>query len=203
MFKILSLLSLALTLSVSSIHAKTPVYLGKTQVNLEAQKDAKILTVALSEVGRSPILISIVNQNGEVLQTTRVKENQDRAYRFNMEGLNEGDYQIILSTDTKELVQHMNICKNCNNIEFNKLEEKFKPSFKFQNNMLDINVLNNGLDKVKVTLYNEEGVKVMEDVTAPGLNFGRRFDLNQLSNGRYTASMQLNDRTYYYSIDKN
>ncbi|MFZ4544739.1 MAG: DUF3244 domain-containing protein [Saprospiraceae bacterium] len=203
MFKILNLCALALTLTATSLSAINPIYLGKTQVNLETMKDAKILKVDLSDVGKTPITITIKNQNGDVLQVTNVKENQDRSYRFNLEELNEGDYQVIFSTDTKELVQHINICANCSSIEFSNMEEKFKPSFKFQNNLLDINVLNNSLDKVKVTLYNEEGVKVMEDITSPGLNFGRRFDLSQLSNGRYTASMQLNDRTYYYTVNKN
>jgi hypothetical protein len=48
---------------------------------------------------------------------------------------------------------------------------------------------------------NEEGEKVMQDVSESGLAYGRRFDLSQLVEGTYFVSVKLDDATYYYTLN--
>lgn len=200
MYKVFVSSLIAILLVAQAAIANTPIFIGKTQINITSNQD-RVVTVEMKDVGNQPITLSIIDEKGNVLEENSTKGNATQIFRYNLASLPEGTYHLSLNSAITEKVQPIQLCKNCVLVDNAKLVEKYKPSFKFENKKLSISLLNQAKEPVTVKFLNEEGEKVMQDVSESGLAYGRRFDLSKLDEGTYFVSVKLNDATYYYTLN--
>jgi hypothetical protein len=92
--------------------------------------------IDLKDIGNVPIRISIKNSEGEILTSTCAKGDENTTYRYNLARLEEGTYQVELTTSTAELTQPIKVCQNCVDIYTDQLIEKNKPAFPFSKDLL-------------------------------------------------------------------
>lgn len=200
MYKVFVSSVIAILFAAQSAIANAPIFIGKTQISISSNQD-KVVIVEMKDLGRSPITLAIKDENGNVLEENVTKGNSNQVFRFNLASLPEGTYHLSLNSAITEKVQPIQLCKNCVLVDNARLVEKYKPSFKFENKKLSISLLNQAQLPVTVKFMNEEGEKVMQDVSESGLAYGRRFDLSKLEEGTYFVSVKLNDATYYYTVN--
>lgn len=200
MYKVFVSSVIAILFAAQSAIANAPIFIGKTQISITSNQE-KVVTVEMKDLGNSPITLAIKDENGNVLEENVTKGNSNQVFRFNLASLPEGTYHLSLNSAITEKVQPIQLCKNCVLVDNARLVEKYKPSFKFENKKLSISLLNQAQLPVTVKFMNEEGEKVMQDVSESGLAYGRRFDLTQLEEGTYFVSVKLNDATYYYTLN--
>ncbi len=202
MLKVLKITVVATLFAINAAVANSPLFLGKTQITLESSKENKTLVVQLKDVGNNTVSIAIKDAKGEILETKEVKGNENFVFRYNLDRLPEGIYNLSLTNATTEYIQPIDVCKNCVNVLTQRLVQRNKPSFRYANDKLDVNVLNHSQKPVSVTFFNEDGEKIMEDNAASGIAYGRRFDLSNLADGTYVIAVKLNDATYYHTVNR-
>jgi Domain of unknown function (DUF3244) len=202
MLQLLKNTTLATLFAINAAVATTPFFIGKTQVTIESAKDAKMIVLSLKDLSNVPLKITIKDSKGEVLKNSYAEGDEDMTYRFNLSKLPEGDYQISISSSTDEFIQPIDVCKNCVNIHDNQLIEKHKPSFRLNEDKLDINLLNKSQEPVTVIISDKDGNKVVENTFSTGIAFGRRFDLAKLNSGDYTVTVKTKEESYYYDFNR-
>lgn len=202
MLKMLKFTTVAMLFAIQTTIANTPLFMGKTQLLIESAKEGKTLVVQLKDVGNNTIKVTIKDNKGETLKENEVKGNEEFTFRYNLENLPLGVYNVSFSSATAEYIQPIDVCKNCVNVMTTQLVQKHKPSFRFNNDKLDVNVLNSSQKPVTVTFFNEDGDKIMEDISVSGIAFGRRFDLSNLDKGTYFVAVKLDDATYYNTVNR-
>jgi hypothetical protein len=202
MLHLLKITALATVFAINAAVATTPFFIGKTQITIEATKDAKMVLLSLKDLSQVPLKISIKDSKGEVLKNSYAQGDEDMTYRFNLAKLPEGAYQISISSATDEFIQPIDVCKNCVNIYDEQLIEKHKPSFRLNENKLDINLFNKSQTPVTVMISDKEGNKVIEDTSSTGITFGRRFDLTKLNSGDYTVTVKTKEESYFYDFNR-
>ncbi len=201
MLHLLKITALATVFAINFAVASTSTFIGKTLVKIESIKNSKTLLVDLKDIGNVPIRVCIKNSDGEILTSTYAKGDENTTYRYNLARLEEGTYQVILTTSTAELTQPIKVCRNCVDIYTDQLIEKNKPSFRLVEGMLDINYLNKSQKPISVTIYDEKGNAVLEKTIDAKIDFGRRFDLNKLAFGTYTVAVKTNEEIYSYNFN--
>jgi hypothetical protein len=203
MLHLLKITALATVFAINAAVATTPFFIGTTQINVEANKDAKTLLIDLQNLSKDAIKITIKDSDGEVLKSSTTKGEEDITYRLNLAKLPQGVYQISFASSTTEFIQPFEVTEKQVTVSSDLLVEKHKPAFHYNDDKLDINLLNKSKTPVSVVLHDEKGNKVLEDTTTSAdLNYGRRFDLSQLEEGSYDVTVKTNNSTYSYQINR-
>lgn len=195
------IIALSLFFAFSS-NANTIFHLGSMEVSINTVENEKRLAVVFREVSNSPVTIQLINEAGEVLQENKIKAKQNLTLQYHVEDLLSGDYQLVFETPTAEFIQPLKLTKKGIEVEAQNLIEQFKPIFKFENNFLDINAFNKSIQPISVEVTDEEGNKLYKEITKEIVTFGKRFDLNSWEKGDYYITVKMNEKIYYYTVQK-
>ncbi|MDX1942203.1 MAG: hypothetical protein SFU99_16685 [Saprospiraceae bacterium] len=189
------ILALALLLvSASTVFAAETI----PTVRIEKSGSEKKVSVIVEQI-TSAVTVEIATKNGFVLET-KTSEGDKFAKIFNVESLEEGNYQVIVYAGTREIIQPFSI-KN-DQILLNAAERQtyFVPTMTWKNDALDLMMFNTRLADVNFRLTDELGNTIFEDSMKNVLKVERRYNLDELASGKYVVEVLTPHKTYYKDI---
>lgn len=167
-------------------------------VRIEKSGSEKKVSV-IAEQLTSTITVEIATKNGFVLET-KTSEGETFAKIFNVEGLEAGNYQVIVLAGTREIIQPFTIKNNQLILNVTDRETYFVPTMKWKNDALDLMMFNNRLSDVSFRLMDERGNTVFEDSMQNVLKVERRYNLDELASGKYVVQVVTPHKAYYKDI---
>lgn len=194
----LGLVSMSLTtLQATEIN----YYLGKTTVNLSTEAGKQSLVLRLENTGSEKMLVTISDQDGNVLKSETVESAPSFTKRYDFSRLPEGDYTFSVSKTLMEKVQPFTITKKEVVVDESKAIDKFSPMIRTTANHLDVNLLLSGAADVKVIISNAAGDKVFGEKVASDRVFNRRYNLAALTAGEYTFEIKTEGKVFYKTFE--
>ncbi len=160
--------------------------------------NAKTVVVNLSNWKHSAIMITIEDNNGNVMYSEKIeKPHANRQY--NLSKMNDGEYTISIENKQKVAVQKVKIKRDEILVEAT-IEETFKPIFITNGNVWAIQALSLAKNAV-VKIYDEDNnIVFSEKIEKPTVE--RKYNVTKLSTGNYEIVYSISGHTYSQSAFK-
>jgi hypothetical protein len=201
--KLFSALAFATTLFVQTLAANNiENFYDMDGTPLRIAASSENVIVDLGTVEKEEITITIKNNDDITLLTEKVKNVKDFAKKYNVKRLEDGAYRMIITKKTIRTVQPFTMEKGKVIMSPNEKKEKFLPTISFSNNKLDVNVLLGNYSNILVKVYDTEGNIVVDEKHYVALQLNKRFNMEKLQTGRYTAEVKAGDETFSYTFKK-
>ena len=194
--KILILLALIanIILFVSAV-----AFASITTVTIEKTAYDKKISVLIENLNTSALL-QVKNEEGVLLLEEKVKSAIKFAKIVNVSNLPEGDYQLIVSMERKEVVQPFALTDKELVLNTFARKEFFAPAFKVKDGMVDVMLLNNSLTNVNVSIVDSNGDPMFEEALKNVLKVERRYSLATASRGKYMVRVETPYKAYYQEV---
>ncbi len=194
--KILILLALIanIILFVSAV-----AFASITTVTIEKTGQAKKISVLIENLS-TPALLQVKNEAGVLLLEEKVKSVVKFAKIVNVSNLPEGDYELIVSTERKEIVQPFALTEKELVLNAFARKEFFVPAFNVKDRVVDIMLLNNSLTNVTVSIVDSNGDVMFEEALKNVLKVERRYSLATAGRGKYTVRVETPYKAYSHEI---
>jgi hypothetical protein len=200
LFFVLALVAILFTNTLSANTVENTFDLAGTTVKISSVQ--KAIVVNLGNVQKETVSIVIADAQGNVLASEVVKNTPNFVKRYNMSQLENGTYTLTVTKKTVRTVQPFEIKDNVLAISELEKKEKFLPVVHFNNDKLDVNVLLGNYSNITVTILDNEGRKVSEDMNYVVLELHKRYDLGKLPRGAYVVEVMAGDETFYQTVSK-
>ena len=127
-----------------------------------------------------------------------------QAYRklYNLENLGTGQYELVLVTPQREIVQPFRIHARGIDLDTAQRFERFLPVVTLTpQRQLNFSLLQTQIGAVELTLVNADGRVLYEEKLPAALAQQRRYDLAQLEPGYYLLRVKTGEHTFSRDID--
>lgn len=144
--------------------------------------------------------LSIYSNRGDVVyykQTEEMLRDYSKIYDF--KNLEPGKYVLSLKVNDTEVTNDFEV--NPRGINIGQKKVNYDPFFKFENNELKISYLNFDKERLKLKIYNNNGL-VYESDLGNNFNVVKGYDLSKLETGKYTVVINSFAKTYSYNLEK-
>ena len=168
-------------------------------VNIDAVPLEKKVSVVFSE-GMRDGTINIYDQAGSIVWSENLEVSDLKGKVFDLKSLPNGDYEIVVSAENKELVQPFSIGFNSIALDATAKKAFFTPSFKVVDNKVDLTFLNSKIGNVDVSIIDASGNIVYEEAHKNILQLQKRYQLSNLNDGSYTMVVKTPQKAYYQRI---
>lgn len=146
-----------------------------------------------------PATVQITTAEGFSLQEEKSKAGRF-AKIFNVEQLELGTYKIVITFNFKEIEQPFLIEQEGLELNVNERNEYYVPVLNVKDESLDVMMLNNRLTNIDLSIMDTNGQTIFQDNMQNVIKVERRYDLNQLRQGRYMVRVKTPHKTYYHDI---
>lgn len=139
------------------------------------------------------VKIQISDLNGVIVMDEEVKSlNNSRVY--NLKNLPNGNYIVQISNELRQSTQDF-VIKDNNVIVSPEINTTFKPVLIWNDNTLDLNLMNLG-GKASLSLLDEDNNVVFNN-SLEGVAIHKRYDTKKLSSNKaYTVVVNVNNKSY-------
>lgn len=191
MKKIAIVLVLALTSYTASAAITPDVYINQTGTE-------KKISLELNKI-QPGTQIRIRQINGPVL-LKEVTVDTYYAKVFNLSKLAPGEYEMVIQTETRDIVQPITVTREDLHIDQNARKTYFAPVIRFEDSTLDVSYFRGAITSVTVTIYDLRGNVVFEEDFDHMIKMERRYDLEDLPKGKYSVRVFTDYRNYNKDI---
>lgn len=146
----------------------------------------KQFAVAIYELEVAKATFEVQTLDGRVLLTKTII-GADYQGLFSLEHLREGRYQIVLRTETQEIVQPIKLTRRAIFYDLSNRTTQYMPEVSTSGKQLAIALHNPQAQPVSVRLLNEDGQVLYEKEQEVATEVAVRLDLQQVPNGDYTV----------------
>jgi hypothetical protein len=172
---------------------------GGFRVNTLTGTEKKAL-LEISDNAEKNYTISISDASGdEIYKHEILGEQQNFNRKYDLSNLDYGVYNVKVQTDGESNEQFVTLSEN--GIEVGNTIKKVDPYFNFTGNKLILSYLNYNGDKMKIDLYDNDGLvwsKKLED----GVILQKAFDLSKLEKGEYKVVLESDKLNYVYDLTR-
>lgn len=203
-FRLSLILALAVSMFATTLKAENEERMFTvegTNIHITAIENSQTVMVTLSNTSKGEVTVALEDVYGARFASDKVKSSERFAKKYNLSQLEVGNYRLVVIKNFIKTIQPFVLTSR--NIVLNELErkEKFLPSIKVKDNMLDVNVLLGNYSNIIVKVYSNDGLVTFEDKNYVVLTLHKRFDLSRLANGTYIVEVLAGDETQYYTIN--
>lgn len=166
------------------------------EVRIEV-KQAETLTVHIEQIAPQTE-VSVRNDQDEPVYSETISPSQhvyDKT--FDLSSLESGNYMVTVRTGNHEIRQPFSLREHIVTIDHKKRFEIFLPQINISQESIDLNLLNRRLATVKITILDNRGDLVYEDLVPNVLSVQKRYNIRHLENGHYTLVVRTPERVFY------
>lgn len=177
------------------------IYFGETSVKLTSLGQNKMIVLNVLNKGDERMTVNITDACENILSTTVVDSKFRFTKQYDLSQLPSGIYFIKINKSIIETVQPFNV--NAHNVEMDPAMQvdKYLPVIKMGKRYLDINLLLDQEDKVKVVIKDDSGEVVFSENLDKMTALNRRYDLSGLEKGTYKVEIKAGNTIYRDKIE--
>ena len=175
--------------------------LAGTTVKISAVENAKAVTVSMSGIQNDVVKITLEAANGDVFYEEEVTKMLHYSKKFMLADLETGTYQLVVRKNFTKTIQPFVLTENGVNLNSAELTEKLLPVVKQKGSTVDVNYLSSSPGKVIVSIFDNEGKLVFEDVKSGVTSFAKRYDLSKLFGGVYFMEVSAGGEIQYATLN--
>lgn len=140
--------------------------------------------------------VSVMNDSGEIIFSSRIKSTVDITKFFNFSLLNDGIYKVEISRDFE--IETLSLDVKSSNVVLipNSQKKIFKPVIRTEDNQLIISKIAFDSNKMKVELFFEDELIYSELIENDEKILNRVYKLDETNKGNYKAVIKTNSRKY-------
>jgi hypothetical protein len=189
------------TTSLSFAASTSTIYFGETSVKLTSLDQNKAIVLNVLNKGDERMTVTITDGSENILSTTLVDGKLKFTKQFDLSQLPSGIYFIKINKSIVETVQPFTI--NAHNVEMDPAMQvdKYLPVIKMGKRYLDINLIQDQADKVKVIIKDASGEVVFSENLDKMTVLNRRYDLSGLDKGIYKVEIKAGSTIYRDKIE--
>lgn len=147
----------------------------------------------------SPIEVSIIDADGNLLYRGVVRNQKQGLTSFNLKSLPDGQYYLTAGNNAWWMSQGLSIKGNSLTVDERNLQRVAQPTLTaYEKNKIELSLPSTNVDKANVTIYDAQSNPVYAD-TFTGST--RRFDLSSLPEGSYTFVVGPDQKQFSSRID--
>lgn len=192
--KSLVLTALAIFVAATGFATQLPT------MNVVPVKNEKAL-VAFETMSPATFELSLKNHRGEILFYKKSEEPvQNYGLVFDLHNLEDGNYHVSLKHGNCMLDRQITV-SNGTNLKVGEEIRMFSPSFKFENNTLQVSYLNSTQKNVFLNIY-RNGQHVAGKKLGKEICIQKALDFSKLEEGPYEIILSNNNSEFQYSIQK-
>ncbi len=156
--------------------------------------DKHSLVVNLQKIEEGAML-SLLNENGEILYKDQFIEKNDFTRIFDFKALANGEYTVIL--DREYHISYSKIRKNEENlvVDNNSYELVFKPLYRVKGGQVSLYLANPEENKVEIKIFDKFGVPVGK-LNCKDLVVRRKLDFSEVPPGNYTVEIKTKTNNF-------
>ena len=144
--------------------------------------------------------ISLEDEKGYVLISEMVKKTSSFGKIFNLKNLPEGEYNMVVNTQTRKTIQPIVLTATDIEIDIKKRKVVFHPVIRQNENFLDVSWFAGRMASVKVIVLNGKGGTVFEDTIKNVIKVEKRYNVAQLGIGNYTVKVRTPYDMYSHEL---
>lgn len=161
--------------------------------------EAKKISLTLEEV-KTATSLTIKNENGKTLLYEQVRRTKHFAKVFNLEALEAGIYNFLITDQQKEVVQPFEIRAGKVMLDEYRRKEFYAPVVKSKQKFIDIALLNKGMANVELTVMDKAGNVLFAEEFKGMLRIERRYNLKKMRRDTYTVKIVTTHKAYYHQV---
>jgi uncharacterized protein YbcV (DUF1398 family) len=194
LLKLFSTLALIAIVSVNTLSA-TPndVIVGAATTSI---------TVSLTNINHQTVKVQILNDRQNIISMETLKNKPDGIKNYNMEQMEDGDYSLVVIKQGSRITQPFSIKQGIVFLSEDNKKETYFPFFKMKDDKLDVNALATSYGTITVNIIDEEDNNVLTENHTKVLKVHKRYDLNRLPQGTYTAEVIVNGESFRYFFSR-
>ena len=178
--------------------------LNALNIEIEALKTGKRVSIVFEELTEDATVKLRSNVEG-VLWTLSQEKESAKNQILNLENLENGRYEVVVSTPTREIIQPLMIAAQGVEVIRTERKEFFSPAVVTkEGSIVDLTFLNSTSSNVEVEIKDVDGNTVFTDLYENALQVHRRYQMSKLAAGSYTLLVKTPERFHYkqFRLDK-
>lgn len=170
---------------------------GDVSVVRTSDDDKSKLLVEIPQ--KYDVMVSISDASKNLVFSEFISKNSSAGKIYNLSNLEDGEYMITTEAAHQTVTKKFKI--ESSQIIAREKSLHFDPYFSKTDDKLVVNYLNEGGEKVNLTLENETRI-YLEDRGTNALVFGKMIDTQNLPIGYYTLTLEAGKDSYKYYFEK-
>jgi len=192
-----SLFTLALVALLSMNAFATPPAGVSSFFKVITDGNSQSIALYIPQTDTEKVTVAIKNSDNEILFQKRAKVSNGFAQKFNLDGLDNGQYQMVVTDESKVVKQAFEIADS--QVKMQKTEQlTFKhPIIQYNNAQKLMQTVAFENLPLQVTVYDAEGNAILSEI---GTKSSKAYNFSVLKRGEYTIKANYGGESYYKQI---
>ena len=168
-----------------------------------AKTDNKIISLTVKDAA-SPVGISFRDAEGVLLHSEKYNFKKKGIRYYNLKEVATGTYYLEIETDVKVEKYIISVDSDAATIREDAEKVLYKPILVLKNEHIMITKCNLSKSDLKIKLYDKNDnclYSEVVDASTDNLTIGRKLNISELEEGRYTFFLTTEERTYTKSVN--
>jgi|GEM_PF-6004499 len=160
-----------------------------------SQDSKLVLTVRNLKNTKTQIIIE--DAYNERVFSKYVNEKDVYIEMFNFSKLNKGEYTFYIVSGNTTLSQNFEVSESgIINVANDAVKEIITPDIRLRKDKVEVRLLNQLKEAIVVSIYDNKGALVHEDLGSNKKDYGKSFDLSRISSGDYTFKVKSGAKSF-------
>ncbi|MFK7904145.1 MAG: hypothetical protein AB8B69_03425 [Chitinophagales bacterium] len=192
-----SLFSLAIALLMSSnMYATAPTPIGvSSHFKVLSEEGSQAIALYIPEANTSKVLIKIKNNENEILFEKRVKVENGYAKKFNLKGLEDGNYQMTVTDKEKVVKQAFQISGDEVWMSESEKISFMHPTVQYNQDQKLMKVVSFNQEPIGFNVYDTKGNVILSETGVESAS--KAYNLSRLDRGEYTVEVYYDEGEVY------
>ncbi len=170
-------------------------------IEVQPVADQKKMALTLKKASNN-MKVRILDEAGHYLVNQPITRADMPGKVFNLEKLRNGTYKLIVTGENMETEQDFAVTNQGVEIKTEPITF-YTPSFRYNDQMLDISFMNQSAEAVSISIRNNKGDVVYQDEIKEMRLLEKRYNLDGLATGEYQVVFQTPRKSYYKDLTIN
>ncbi len=190
-----------LSVSTFANNIEHGINIAGTYLKLTANDKNKDLLISADNISKEGIELFLETAQGEVLYNEKVKNIKNFTKNLELTRLSKGSYALVVKKNTTKTVQQFEVTENNIVISQDIASDYKAPAIAQRGKKIDINVSSDIYTNIHVSVYNNEGKLVFENMNYVVMGLNKSFNLDNLTAGVYIVEVIAGDDKMFSTIN--
>ncbi|MEL7122451.1 MAG: hypothetical protein AAFO07_23600 [Bacteroidota bacterium] len=195
-----NLKNLLLTLSLFLMTVLTVNATTTSTVEVKVTQIGKTKTALVEITGISAESIIRLKDENDVVLLQQVANGTEFNKAFNFSQLTDATYDLIVTTQTRELVQPIKVADDQITANPSKMKTYYSPVVNVHESLIDLSWFNGKISSMKVQITDLNGSIVFADDIKNVFKVEKRYNMKQFRRGDYVVVIETPYKRYYENI---